>query len=74
MNAQQQLSLLCFQKVSGTGCQPKGPLNGHCSVSFIHETEEIKFKNALKYKKCFVPYRKDVRKITGNFLNDNLEV
>ena len=69
-----ELPYYIFQKLSGPGCQPKGPLNGHCSVSFYQGTEEIKFKNTLKYKKCFVPYRKDVRKISGNFVNDSLEV
>jgi hypothetical protein len=64
---------LFFQRNSGSGCKPKGPLEGHCTILF-EGSEDDKTKNLFKFKKCFSPYRKDVKRISGTFVKDKLEV
>jgi hypothetical protein len=50
------------------------PLDGECVVAFVDVTDDEKTKNVFRFKKCFIPYRKDVKKIAGTFVNGNLEV
>ena len=68
-----QFNPFCFQRKSGKGCNPKGPLDGHCTILF-DGSEDDKTKNIFKFKKCFATYRQDVKAIDGTFIEDKLEV
>jgi hypothetical protein len=62
-----------FQRKSGKGCKSTGPLEGQCTILF-EGSEDEKAKNVFKFKKCFAPYRTDVKTIDGTFIKDKLEV
>ena len=66
-------SLIFLQKLTGS-CNPKGVLDGVCDVTFNVRSEETRFKNVFKTKRCFHPFRSDVKKIVGKFVKNNLEV
>jgi hypothetical protein len=51
-----------------------GSLDGLCEIAFKSNSDETKLRNVFKVKKCFRPFRSDVKTITGNFVKSQLEV
>ena len=49
-------------------------MDGSCEFIFGQKSEETKLKNVFKVKKCFAPFRADVKRIVGAFVSNNLEV
>jgi hypothetical protein len=37
-------------------------------------SEEVKLKNVFKVKKCFKPFRNDIKKIAAKFVEGSIEV
>ena len=67
------LNVHLLQKLSGK-CNPKFVMDGVCKVTFNFASEETKVKNVFKTKRCFFPFRADVKEIVGKFVDNNLQV
>jgi hypothetical protein len=52
----------------------RGPFNGFGVLEFGRTGENGKFNHGMKFGKCFKIVRSDIKKITGFFKNDQLEV